>query len=696
MRASLWHWRQSCDAFWSSRQRKDLTMRGRWFRAVAALLFAAVCGATFSGLLQSRGDVEGAAISPKLARSLFERVKALQKLNACRLISFDANGPCITIVLETPAGARRAFEADTGRRATATRSAGDWSLRVPRAVESDCGATVTAIAGVLASTAAPQRSVSEVSSAVRLPADILGLLAAMFVVLLFGTMLVLVREARRLRPSAAPLLALALITGAALALRLLVSPRTFLHEYYHSAGTALTYLTGRLPALYGQTGPALFQLVGGLSGQSDNVQVIFLTNAVLATLAIPALALLDLALMQSWPRALCGAALLSVLPLHLRFSAAEDLYIQGVTFGLWSLALCALHLRSGRLLDALLASVALALAMQTRPDMMTFPAVMIAMVVCVRPRSWRILFSWRTMLAVAVLTVLLVPRLVEFQQALGERTPTALVPDLHRYLDRLVLLQSEVTPLVFRLLLIAGVIWGAWRAPGLIAWITLVFVGYTVTALSLFDNPPYNLRSQLLPTTLTVIVMAGAAPLWMACWGPRRRQAVVVGALVLVALAVTVVISARGFVTELRDQQLEWAFIERTVPQLPQRATLLTVVEIGGINSDAFPQILLTRARKTFDMIDLRRALTGATAWPAAGPDVLFYQGMFCYFASEAEPPPEPMSELCQAVHARYIMEPLFVESLDTRGYSLMRYAPPPYPIGFFRLTALRNDGSSL
>ena len=61
---------------------------------------------------------------------------------------------------------------------------------------------------------------------------------------------------------------------------------------------------------------------------------------------------------------------------------------------------------------------------------------------------------------------------------------------------------------------------------------------------------------------------------------------------------------------------------------------------------------------------------------------------MFCYFAFDEEPLPNPMTPACLAVRERYALDPLYVTDLDTQGYSPLHYAPPPYRIGFFRLRA--------
>jgi hypothetical protein len=187
-----------------------------------------------------------------------------------------------------------------------------------------------------------------------------------------------------------------------------------------------------------------------------------------------------------------------------------------------------------------------------------------------------------------------------------------------------------------------------------------------------------------------MLIAAGAAPLWMAFWGRERRRAVVLGVCALAGGSAFVVAAARGFITELRDQQLEWAFLERTVSRLPKAGALLSAVVGGGRNLDPFPEFLLKQADKNYTMIDLRQTVTGGVKWPAPGDDLIYYQGMFCYFAFHDEGQPDPITPLCQAVHERYIAEPIVTEDLDTQGFSDLNYAKPPYRIGFYRLTQER------
>jgi hypothetical protein len=451
------------------------------------------------------------------------------------------------------------------------------------------------------------------------------------------------------------------------------------------------YFTGEAAPGYGRTGPALFRVVARAVGDGEDVRIIFLTNAVISSLAVPAAAMLVLAVFGSWPQALCAALLLAVLPQHLRFSAAEDLFVQAITFGLWSLALFASYQRTRRQEDALLGALAASLAMQARPEMIFFPLVVVAFFLCGAPGAWRMLFARQMLVAGVVFAVLLVPHALDVLSTMrAARAPAAQFPSTQRYFASLVLFDQRVTPIVYLLMIGVGAAWAAMHRPGWVLWITGVYVGFTMFALSIFDNPQYHLRAQNLPTSFLVLLGAGAVPAWMAAWRARRRPAVVVGTALLVLAASGVVVFWRGFVGELKDQQLEWQFLEQQVSQLPAKGTLLTAVEAGGHNLDVFPDFLLTRRGLRYALVDVRSAARGTVPWPQPTEDLIFYQGMFCYFAFEDEPSPDPMTPVCRAVHERYFAEPLVVEDLHTEGYSSLRYAQGGrgvYRIGFYRLT---------
>ena len=636
------------------------------------------------------GRTAETAITPEFAQSLYARVAPLHETDRCRLTRFDTSRFQITIALATATDAERSFDLGPLPAPNAgSRTAGDWWLTVPAPLADDCPTTVAAIERILAETSAPAGHWRLGG----LPSHY-AVLALTFLLVLLGTAHVLYREAVAHGVSARAVVALLLVSAVALVLRLTLSPQTFLHEYYHIGETVRAYFGAEPTPGYGRTGPALFRLVGRMVGEGGNVRIIFLTNAVISSLAVPAAALLVLAVFGSWPQALCAALLLAVLPQHLRFSAAEDLFVEGITFSLWALALFASYQRTRRQEDALLGALAASLAVQARPEMIFFPVVVVAFFVCTDPRSWRLLFKTSTLVAASVLAIALVPHLLDVISAMREgRSPPPHLPTLQRYLETLVLFDPRITPVVYWLIMGAGAVWFAMHRPGWLLWIVGVYVGFSLFTLSIFDNPPWRLRAQNLPMSYLVLLGAGAVPAWMAAWHSNRRRGAVVGTALLALSAVGVVAGWSGFVGELGDQQLEWTFLDRHVSELPAEGTLLTAVTPGGHNLDSFPEFLLERSGRRYALVDVRSAAKGTIAWPPPADDLLFYQGMFCYFAFDDEPSPDPMTPVCRAVHERYAAEPILVEDLHAAGYSSLRYAQGGrgvYRIGFYRLTPRR------
>jgi hypothetical protein len=671
-------------------------MSRRVSRPLLLLLLASVAASLARAPVAAQADPEpargpvgdGAPITPAFAEALYARVAPLAEADGCRIVRFDTSRFRIDVGVQAPSGAVTVLGVAATRAASrGARGVGEWMVAAPDEFGQQCGATLAAIERALLATAPPPPTRFDLEPTPVTPAYVLILVCV--ALLVPGTAYIVGREWRAARPAPLPVALLLAVWAAGLALRLLLSPHTFLHEFYHVAEWISWNLTERIPATYGYTGPVLYRTVAALLGRPTDVDVIFVTNAVLASLAIPAVALLDLVLVGSWARALTAAVLLAVLPLQLRFAAAEDLFIVAVTFCLWATALFALYLRTRRVADVLCTALALALAMQTRPEIMTFPAVLIALVAITAPRQWRVLIAAPTLAALALLGGLLVPRLLEIHAVL--LSATALPTEMRAPPQLFSLLQLgdlQWTPPLYWLLLLAGLAWGVRYTPALMGWVAVVFFGYAYFIMSLFHNPPSRLRPQLLPMAFTVLVAAGSAPAWLAFWRRRPRLGQLSGGLALIVGAMLIVRSSRGVVTELGDQQLEWAFLQRTVPELPERATLLTAARVGGRNLGAFPGVLLVQTEKSYAVLDVRQAASGEIAWPQADGELLFYQGMYCYFAFDDEPPPDPMTAACRAVHERYVAEPLVVETLNAPSYPQLHYAQPPFRIGFFRLRA--------
>src|SRR5262249_46887145 len=155
---------------------------------------------------------------------------------------FDTSRYRITIGLVAPAGTEQFFDLATiPGLMPVGRTAGDWAIAVPASLARDCPTTVAAIERVLHETAAPTGGWR--LGSVAAPSHYV-LLAATFLLLLIGTVHVLYREAAASGASTGAVATLVLLWAVALGLRLWLSPRTFLHEYYHIAETVPAYLSG--------------------------------------------------------------------------------------------------------------------------------------------------------------------------------------------------------------------------------------------------------------------------------------------------------------------------------------------------------------------------------------------------------------------------------------------------------------------
>ncbi len=123
---------------------------------------------------------------------------------------------------------------------------------------------------------------------------------------------------------------------------------------------------------------------------------------------------------------------------------------------------------------------------------------------------------------------------------------------------------------------------------------------------------------------------------------------------------------------------------------------LLTLPGFQANYGEVGPAFLLQRTgRRDIRLIDLRAVLDDRQSWPEPGPDLLFFQGMFCHFAPFTnEQLPEAMVPRCQAVHERYVLAPQVTALLDGAPSSFLSYTADgrgPWEIGLFAVTGWRD-----
>ncbi len=495
-------------------------------------------------------------------------------------------------------------------------------------------------------------------------------------------------------PPPRALASLIVLTAAALLVRVLLSPRTFLHEYYHVGDQVeLDLFGGSGIFFYGATGPALYGIVNALLGGDE--KAIFGTNLVISSLTIPAVTLLDLVLFRQWPRALVAGFIFCLLPQHLRFSASEELAVLETFFAVSSLAAFVDYCRTFRLASLAVAVSGLTLAVNARPEGALLPVIAAAYLLATRkPREWRAFLRPGSLIGFGFVAMILVGRFRTMPPGPSHFTSLRELVEAapFRRFDLIGFIDPGVTPRGLVVLAVLGLIWGVWRkATGATVWLLLSATAYLLI-LSLFENPPpSNLRLQLITLPFAAILCAGAWSLLAELMrGWHLAPALLTGAVGV--LMVSGVLSRRDMLGATADLQQEWEFLRDSVSRLPSDGELLTLDHgyLPGSTTqgkvDVFPQFLLNRSGSRLRIVDLDTLLE-TQAWPAPHPGLVYYQGMFCYFYFPPyESAPQVMNRRCLEVHRRYELRPIATAKIPGPGYCQLSYLPPPYEIGFFEI----------
>ena len=456
-----------------------------------------------------------------------------------------------------------------------------------------------------------------------------------------ATLVVLVRSARAVPPPLPAGIGLAVLTVVGFVLRVMVPPWTFLHEWHH-VQDGLSALYADIPTLYGETVAALFHAGDVLAGGRE--QAAFATNAVLASLTVPAVALLDFRLFGRWDRALFAGFLMCLLPQHLRFSGSEVLPVATTLFTAWALALLAAYLDRPDLLKGLAAAAAFALAMQSRPEAQVLPALALGLVlVAGKGVPARFFRDWRTWVVLALVAVSWgLQRWIRLDASYPDLTFHDVTMQGHTWL------RTDVTSPALWFLWTLGAAWTLAHSSGRAFWLMLSAEALTVIPLLGFSNPVYDERTQLPALPFHVILAAGVLVLVRGrlqgrVWAAR------VATVILLALPAVVLATRWDYVTRTTAEQEEWEFLRATVPTLPDGLGHELVADLDS--GRGFPRDLLWRSGKLFNLVELGAA--GASLPAAAPAHRLVYLGIRCFGSA-----PSPDFS-CDAFRDRFDLRPV-------------------------------------
>ncbi len=450
----------------------------------------------------------------------------------------------------------------------------------------------------------------------------------------------------------------AAVTLLSLTVRLLWSPRTFLHEGYRIDLHTQFLRDGSIwPYGEGLTSAAVaLQRLTGL-----NVDALFLLNLGLSTLAVP-FCLAFAGRLFAWNRGVwAGGILLALSPLLVRWSACEE--PGPLLLLMTSTAAFAAHLWLDenprlRIPALVLTTASCVLTVHARPEWLPFPLLLLLLpwTTGQRPRMPPILF-----LAAALVAGYLIAPLWLDRRGSLQHLPNV---DLTAAARVIALWDPRLTLPGYALVFVAGLVRALQLARRPTLWLLAAIGCTTAMGLMFFATEgPYAERMQFVPVAWSAL-LAGQAVNWLPQRWSARLTTGIAG-----AFAVAQLLYCLPEVTRLYTLQTQWQAQQVAAQLLPNHARLIARAD-GSM--DHFPRIAFDRAGKQVVLVDLSGLVT-SNAWPT-GDDVYLWLGMACWL--------EPMSDApdlttpratCDAVRRRLTLAPV-------REWHLTEVGTPPHP----------------
>jgi hypothetical protein len=510
----------------------------------------------------------------------------------------------------------------------------------------------------------------QVLSQTWLRVPLLGLLLALLISLLGP-----VRRAVTAMPSAQRR-DLLLVAAVGVAARLLLSPRgVFWGPFFGYGRLVEAWGVNAAHPLYGGGFSAL---LGPISSMLDHsAGAVFGTNLVLSALAPPLMWALVRMLVGEEDRtgALVAGLGLALLPAHVWLAASEAMHVQVATLSLLSMAAAVGFCRTGSGALALVSALSVGFATHIRPEVAPMALV---------PAGWVLLHARRSSARWVVLAALLIAALVGHRAldiALSEVEPAAdygaAVGSLAFWLTLFVpmpteagagrfthtFLQLRLTPLLLPLLAGVGLVWSRHRRA-----VALAVVWWVLTVLPVLPKswPLADALRLQLPGQQPALLLAGLGAIALttrlkASWWVAP-VAVVVTSLIYLPLVI------RPWAVHQ-----EWDFLQETLPELPEGATVL--YDDGGVHHTAFGQWMSAAGGARWVGIEQYRED------PEPAAPLLAWLGVSCQLrphdGSEAD-------TVCGILDGACTLRPWKTTAITSRSDVNSVLATEPEPIGFY------------
>jgi len=395
--------------------------------------------------------------------------------------------------------------------------------------------------------------------------------------------------------------------------------------------------------------------------------------------------------------ALLLAAIVVLLPTHIRFSRSEVVFIASMAMS--STAFAFLHValkdssRAWRLIALALLPIPLVITFFARPlNLLFLPLLLITAFWLSRERTtiWRQLSAGGLVLGLALLA-LFFSFIPEFGHGARESASPQLLLDIV-FAFTSVKYNTLINPWITPPILLALALFGSWmvwrrdrpRALFLLAWFALFFAGHcvvlpSVTAMQaryhLHLVVPFAMLAALGLDELFVAFERGTLPPWIArrLGSPRRRHLAL--ALLLASIALSPLLH-RDFITDIAFNDMrEYAFVRDLRPHIPEGCTVL---EYTGPRTDVDHDVRLERrgAELRGGWRHRRYDVRAIGIEPGPGeplrPEVeallrdppeclMYYEGLFCW---ARKGPEDPIAPACEQLRHRADLEPIVQEPI--------------------------------
>ncbi len=428
---------------------------------------------------------------------------------------------------------------------------------------------------------------------------------------------------------------------------------------------------------YGNTFYATLGWLQLLPRQPD----IFDVNFVLSQMSLAAMFLLVLSIFRSQPLALLSTCMLAWLPVRLRLSVSETMFMSAELYLILGLLLLYLFLRTDDFAYLVLGLVALFLLVESRVEFMLLaPLVVATFLLAVAPEklgpAFRTPITWVTLIALAGLFV---PRALVILGAMGQNKMFSMVPThlLDTGPDWIgpfnVFFARAYTPLLYPVLLAVGSVAMWFRNRRMMVFLTVSWVAMTFVFSKYYFTPSCYWRRTIPVQFLLVILAAFGGWFLVQLLGRHPRWRIAAAAL-LVALVIVSVVGHRDFVQRLYTMQQEYAFMERAYAALPREAPVVYRAEEDDVATAApddplrllsrlYQAHFLERIRESDQMLSIRRFEADADRFIQEGAFAYLGAPCFKYLGTAPADPlvdvPGFVDPACERFRQTYRLEPV-------------------------------------